>query len=190
MTWINAPNLLTLLRLVVAVPAGILFSSADPLYSYWGLGLFVFAGVTDVLDGWIARMSRQITCVGKTLDPIADKVALSCLFLALTHRYEQLPELFAFIYVGKELAQLIVAAIIYSSVGSTMQANWLGKAATLLLYVGAALFYVGSAWWDAAREPGLVFLFAGLVFSFLAGANYLRNCLTNMSKPAARMKGE
>ena len=50
----------------------------------WALGVFVVAGVTDLLDGLIARLGRQQTTLGAMLDPVADKVLLASSFVALT----------------------------------------------------------------------------------------------------------
>ena len=77
-----APNLLTLLRLFI-VP----YLVIEILDSHYRLAfaLFLLAGVSDVLDGLAARLLSQSTRLGQYLDPIADKLLLSTLFLVLTH---------------------------------------------------------------------------------------------------------
>ena len=78
-----APNILTLLRICLAP-----FLVAAILEDRYALsfGLFVAAGLTDALDGTLARILRQRTMLGQYLDPVADKLLLSTLFLVLTHK--------------------------------------------------------------------------------------------------------
>jgi cardiolipin synthase len=78
----TAPNLLTLLRICLAP-----FLVAAILEGNFGLsfGLFVAAGLTDALDGALARVLKQRTMLGQYLDPVADKLLLSTLFLVLMH---------------------------------------------------------------------------------------------------------
>lgn len=76
----NIPNLITLLRLLIApVIIWLLLEQQAAM----ALGLFIFAGVTDALDGMIAKRLGQITEIGAYLDPIADKVLLVGIFITL-----------------------------------------------------------------------------------------------------------
>ena len=77
----TAPNQLTLLRLMF-IPF-VITNVLDDNWR-WALGLLVFAGLSDGLDGWLARMLNQQTMLGQYLDPIADKLLLSSLFLVLS----------------------------------------------------------------------------------------------------------
>jgi len=74
-------NQLTILRMALAPLLVILVLSRQ---MQWALVVFVVAGVTDLLDGLIARVSGQQTTLGAMLDPVADKVLLSAAFVALT----------------------------------------------------------------------------------------------------------
>ena len=77
----SAPNLLTLLRICL-MP----FMVAAILEAHYAVsfGLFVAAGLTDALDGTLARLLKQRSMLGQYLDPVADKLLLSTLFLVLT----------------------------------------------------------------------------------------------------------
>lgn len=74
-------NQLTLLRMALAPLLVVLVLSGR---LGWALGVFVVAGITDLLDGLIARLSKQQTKLGAMLDPVADKILLSSAFIALT----------------------------------------------------------------------------------------------------------
>ena len=77
-----APNLLTLMRLFI-IP----FLLIEILDGHYGIAfaLFMLAGISDALDGLLARWLSQKTTLGQYLDPIADKLLLSSLFVVLTH---------------------------------------------------------------------------------------------------------
>jgi cardiolipin synthase len=78
---LTVANQLTLLRMGLAPLLVVLVLSGEMVYA---LAVFVVAGVTDLLDGLIARVSRQQTTLGAMLDPVADKILLSSSFVALT----------------------------------------------------------------------------------------------------------
>ena len=109
----TAPNLLTLLRICLAP-----FLVAAILEGRFGVGfvLFVVAGLTDALDGTLARVLRQRTQLGQYLDPVADKLLLSTLFLVLTHLH-LIPVRITVLVFGRDLGILVVSAILYAAAG-------------------------------------------------------------------------
>jgi cardiolipin synthase (CMP-forming) len=108
---LTAPNQITLLRLIF-VPF-IVISLTDGSYG-WALGLFVVAGISDGLDGLLARKLNQRTVLGQYLDPIADKMLLSTLFLvlAITHK---IPWKFTIIVFSRDLIILITCAVLFAA---------------------------------------------------------------------------
>ena len=78
---LTVANQLTLLRMGLAPLLVVLILSGERV---WALVVFVIAGITDLLDGLIARLGRQQTTLGAMLDPVADKILLSSSFVALT----------------------------------------------------------------------------------------------------------
>jgi CDP-diacylglycerol--glycerol-3-phosphate 3-phosphatidyltransferase/cardiolipin synthase len=80
------PNILTYLR-ILAVPAVVLCVLVIPgdTGRWWALGVYVAACITDWLDGFLARMWRQQSQLGRMLDPIADKLLVGATLLLLTH---------------------------------------------------------------------------------------------------------
>jgi len=81
----SLPNLLTYGR-VVAVPlvVALLFWSADPWARWSALAIFIAAAITDFFDGYLARAWSQQSSLGRMLDPIADKLLVAAVLLALT----------------------------------------------------------------------------------------------------------
>ncbi|MGA3082180.1 MAG: CDP-alcohol phosphatidyltransferase family protein [Terracidiphilus sp.] len=109
----TAPNLLTLLRICLAP-----FLVATILERQFALGftLFVAAGLTDALDGLLARLLKQRTMLGAYLDPVADKLLLSTLFLVLMHM-SLMPVTVTVLVFGRDVGILVVAAILYAATG-------------------------------------------------------------------------
>lgn len=108
-----APNLLTLGRICLAP-----FLVAAILERRFELGfiLFIAAGLTDALDGALARLLKQRTMLGHYLDPVADKLLLSTLFLVLMHE-QLIPTTVTVLVFGRDVGILLVAAILYAAVG-------------------------------------------------------------------------
>ncbi len=78
---LNLPNAITISRLLLSFVLFALMQAGD--YWLWAAGLFVFAVLTDILDGWIARKYQLITQLGRILDPFVDKFITSGTFLFL-----------------------------------------------------------------------------------------------------------
>jgi cardiolipin synthase len=124
----TAPNALTLLRICLAP-----FLVAAILDDHYALGfyLFVAAGLTDLLDGLLARVLKQSSVLGQYLDPVADKLLLSTLFLVLLHK-GLMPTTVTVLVFGRDVGILLVAAILYAAAGRREFApSLLGKANTL-----------------------------------------------------------
>ncbi|MGZ4878965.1 MAG: CDP-alcohol phosphatidyltransferase family protein, partial [Candidatus Angelobacter sp.] len=136
----SAPNLLTLLRLIF-VPF-VVVAIQQQKYA-WALGIFVVAGITDGLDGLLARVLKQKTTLGQYLDPIADKLLLSTMFLMLSiaHIIRWPVTILVF---SRDIIILIVCTLLYAT--GTMRVfrpSWFGKANTAvqILSVPLALIY-------------------------------------------------
>ena len=74
------PNALSIIRIILTVPIVIALLKGQYLLTIW---LFLFAGITDALDGWIAKQFSFQSRLGSILDPMADKIILNCTFLNL-----------------------------------------------------------------------------------------------------------
>lgn len=107
------PNQLTFLRLCI-IPFLVL-AVLDGHFRI-AFALFMVAGVTDGLDGLLARMLHQRTRLGQYLDPVADKLLLSTLFLVLHHE-GYISRRVTVLVFGRDLGIIIVAAILYAAMG-------------------------------------------------------------------------
>lgn len=131
------PNQLTLLRLLF-VPF-IVISLLDHSYG-WALGLFLLAAASDALDGLLARWLRQKTVLGQYLDPIADKLLLSTLFLVLS-LIGKIPWKVTILVFSRDVGILVTSAVLYATGGlRDFRPSIFGKANTAAQV--AALFFV------------------------------------------------
>ncbi|EOD52282.1 putative phosphatidyl synthase protein [Neofusicoccum parvum UCRNP2] len=104
----NVPNVLTFSRLVAAPVVGSLILHDQHA---WALGLFAYAGITDLVDGWIARRWQLQTVVGSVVDPMADKLLMAITVGCLAAK-GALPGPLAILIFGRD-ASLAIAAIYY-----------------------------------------------------------------------------
>src|SRR5574342_1135473 len=100
---LNVPNVITLVRILLIPVFVALFITPTPDRSLSAAVIFVIAAVTDMLDGYIARRTGQVTKLGKLLDPIADKLlVLSALILLVN--IDRISALVALLIIARELA--------------------------------------------------------------------------------------
>jgi cardiolipin synthase len=166
----TTPNLLTLLRICLAP-----FLVAAILENHYALSfvLFVAAGLTDALDGTLARVLKQRSMLGHYLDPVADKLLLSTLFLVLLHK-SLMPVTVTVLVFGRDVGILLVAAILYAAVGRReFHPSLFGKANTLaqITAVAAVLLHqLTSAYWvECFRKLAL---YATMVLTVASGLHY------------------
>jgi cardiolipin synthase (CMP-forming) len=168
----NAPNLLTLARICLAP-----FLVSAILEGRYGLsfGLFLVAGLTDALDGTLARMLKQRTVLGQYLDPVADKLLLSTLFLVLMHQ-GLIPARVTVMVFGRDVGILVVAAILYAAVGRReFKPSIFGKANTLVQVAAVAAVLLQQATagrWGWVADVRMMALGATMVLTVLSGLHY------------------
>ncbi len=181
----SAPNLLTLMRICMApfLVAAILERRFET-----GFILFVIAGLTDALDGILARVLKQRTVFGQYLDPVADKLLLSTLFLVLSYQ-RLIPLRVTVLVFGRDVGILMVAAILYAATGRReFKPSMYGKANTLAQVVTIAvvlLHQLTQAPWVVALRT--FSLWATILLTVASGLNYA--WLVAHKPPAAATNG-
>lgn len=161
----NLPNALTIARfLMVGVFPYLYFNDGIANNKAWAFTVFIFAGVTDVLDGWIARRYNLITKWGKLMDPLADKLMLLVVLVSLAID-KVIPSWVIIIIALKEFTMIFGAIFLLKEREVVVQANNYGKLATFMFYVAvtALIFELPYAKYV---------LFAALVSTILALIQY------------------
>lgn len=179
----NAPNLLTLLRICLAP---FLVTAVLEGHYPFAFVLFLAAGLTDALDGLLARLLKQRSMLGHYLDPVADKLLLSTLFLVLLYK-GLMPVAVTVLVFSRDLAIVLVAAILYAAVGRReFHPSIFGKANTLaqITAVAAVLLHqLTTAYWVAAFR--MVALDSTIVLTVVSGLHYAWLVSRRTSAPAA-----
>jgi cardiolipin synthase len=181
MTAMTPANQLTLLR-VVLIPAFVILV----IYGYlgWALVVFAIAGLTDALDGLLARWSGQRTSLGAWLDPMADKLLLVTTFVVLTipglGLMNRLPIWLTVLIISRDVVIVLTVAIVNLAIGPrTFRPSIYGKAATATYIFTAviAMFfnYLGyhSLFVDVA-------VYASLAITLISGLHYIRHAARTM----------
>jgi cardiolipin synthase len=167
----TAPNQLTLLRMIF-VPF-IVIHLVDGHY-LWALVVFVIAGFSDGLDGLLARTLHQQTLLGQYLDPIADKLLLSTMFLVLSILHK-IPWKFTVLVFSRDISILAASTVLFAIAGlRNFRPSIFGKANTFS-QIGAVFFVLlfeirPSRWIGIARTE---FLRATFIFTIVSALHYV-----------------
>ncbi len=154
----NIPNALSLVRMMlIPVFVTLYLLRVDT----WAFVVLFLSGLTDAVDGFIARRFDMITDCGKLLDPLSDKLTQVAVVICLTTRYSELLPLTVLCFL-KELSQGIGGVLLLKRHVKAQGARWFGKASTMLFY---ATMLVIVLWYDTliVSAPWVLWLLVGLV---------------------------
>ncbi len=171
---LTAANQLTILRMLL-IPAFVILVIYD--YPGWALVTFVAAGVTDALDGLIARRTGQKTTLGAWLDPMADKLLLVTTFVMLTlpglGQANRLPVWLTVLVISRDVAIVLTVAIVNMAVGPrTFRPSFFGKVATVVYILTCAVTLL----FNYLDRPSVVvdaFVYGALAITLVSGLHYI-----------------
>jgi cardiolipin synthase (CMP-forming) len=175
----SLPNLLTYLR-IVAVPAVALCLILIPGDSgrWWALAIYVAACITDWLDGFLARVWRQQSVLGRMLDPIADKLLVGTTLLVLTHDQTiARPHLAAAIIIL--CREILVSGLreFLAELNVKVHVTQLAKWKTTLQMVALGILLAGPAGdkiVSGVTTGGLALLWVAALLTLWTGFDYLK----------------
>ncbi len=163
---------LTLLRFGLIPALVVAFFAPATGQRFYVAGTLALAGLTDVLDGHLARTRREESLVGRLLDPLADKfIVLTGVGLLVWSG--RLRPWIAWALLIKEALLVGGAFVFYLLRQEMLPATWLGKVAAVLFYTGLFLGILAPH----ASWAGEWVILAGLVFSIAAGLSYTRRAV-------------
>ncbi|MEK0313638.1 CDP-alcohol phosphatidyltransferase family protein [Cohnella sp. 56] len=158
----NVPNLLTISRFLLIPVFLALYLDGHPV---WALLVVFAAGITDMLDGYIARRSGLVTQIGIMLDPLADKLMMLAVVGALVAD-GRIPWAAAGVMAFREIGMIATGAFFHFRGKLTVPANSYGKLTTVIYYLAIVLLMLD--------QPGGVFVLWGAVaLSFLTSFVYI-----------------
>lgn len=147
---LTIPNLLSLFRLCL-IPVIIWLYIGKESYN-WTFFVLLLSGLTDVVDGFIARKFHMVSDLGKIIDPIADKLTQATMLFCLVFRFPYMMIPFALLFV-KEITTGITALISIKKTSSVKGAVWHGKITTVSLYAMMALHII---WYDIPKSVSYI----------------------------------
>lgn len=131
---VSLPNILTYIRIILIFIFIYFFQQEMQYKSIYLGGILILSGLSDVLDGMIARKFNMVTEIGKCLDPIADKLTQFVLLLCLLGKYP-MAWIVLGIFVTKEIVVTIVGFVVIHIQGRNEGAKWYGKLSTVIFYI-------------------------------------------------------
>ncbi len=186
-------NQLTILRMAM-VPIFILLLMYGRLG--WALVVFLAAGLTDMLDGWLARWLHQRTVLGTYLDPIADKMLLTSSFVTLS--FHSVPTMYhiplwaTVLYLSRDVIIVVSSLLIYIATGfRDFRPSVYGKITTIL-QLAAVLSVICFSYlnWNSPWVP--VLIYAAVAATVYSGIHYIvlmRHRLAESAAPTATEPG-
>ncbi|HET9481915.1 MAG TPA: CDP-alcohol phosphatidyltransferase family protein [Candidatus Polarisedimenticolia bacterium] len=175
-------NVLTILRMVV-IPFFIV--SVGYSRSGWALILFIAAGVTDLLDGLIARIWKQQTQVGAILDPMADKLLLTAAFVMLSlpdnpkvfpHLVlsNHIPIFVVIITISRDVFISLISMVMYMTLGQTkFPPSLMGKLTTTIQILTVAVLLLGNYLQRELTVLAPTLVWASLAMTVASGFHYI-----------------
>ncbi len=133
---LTIPNMLSVVRIALIVPIVLTYLKQKYLASIIWLAV---SGLTDVVDGFIARRFNMVSTVGKMLDPIADKLTQATVVVIISTQYPIVLPL-VFILFFKEMGMLLGAICLFKLGLRPSEAKWWGKLTTLSIYAVCGIF--------------------------------------------------
>jgi CDP-diacylglycerol--glycerol-3-phosphate 3-phosphatidyltransferase len=163
------PNALTIARLLL-IPLFVALMIEAGHSPSWPAGIvFGIAGITDQVDGFLARRWHVESHFGKIADPLADRLMIDAAVILLAY-YDRLPWIGLVVIVGRDL-MLLAGARVLQPRGIELDVNTVGKTATWILYaaIGCRIVTQPSTQWP------LYLFWAGLALALVAAGFYVRD---------------
>ncbi|MBQ8140441.1 MAG: CDP-alcohol phosphatidyltransferase family protein [Clostridia bacterium] len=182
----NIPNILSVIRILLV---GVFIYTFFFVSEYVALVVFLLAGATDVIDGYLARRNNWITNIGKILDPVADKL-MQCTALVCLYIKEMIPLWFVIPFFVKELFTLIMGFIVLNRRSVVVVSKWYGKATVCLFYATIALSVLISDYLSGNVLLTVVVYTPAVVCAALTLGAYIKHYAGLKNQKSAKTKSE
>jgi cardiolipin synthase len=187
---LTLPNFLTLLRIGIVPFFVLAVFDHDFRLAVW---IFVISGLTDVLDGWIARTFDARSRIGALLDPLADKILLTAAYVSLAIPHGQaavIPLWLAILTLFRDFVIMLMAFVFYMFEGiKSFPPTWAGKLTTVMHVVTVSLVLLANV--VAVPEVALrACFYVAFVMVIVSGFTYIyRSSLAIEAQRQARLGG-
>lgn len=152
---LTLPNLLSMLRIILVIPFSYFFINDSYVVA---AAIMTVSGISDFLDGFIARRFNMVSSLGKCLDPIADKITLFAVGICIVFIFPALLPI-VLVLILKELLMVFGACYLLKNGIAPPAAKWFGKAATVAFYL-SSIALVGMHIFDCVNSVITIAAFA------------------------------
>jgi CDP-diacylglycerol---glycerol-3-phosphate 3-phosphatidyltransferase len=169
----NLPNSLTLGRIfLVPLVVVVLLTTTRQIHYWaiWCISLFLGAALTDLLDGYLARRRKQVTTLGRLLDPIADKLLISSALVSLV-QLRLAPAWMVAIIIGREFAVNGLRSIAATE-GFSIEASTLGKGKMVLQVAAVVGLILGRVYGGWILQTANILLWAVVLVALVSMVQY------------------
>lgn len=161
---VTLPNALSMVRMAFLPPVLYLLHRRDPESDQWAVALLFVAGITDLLDGWLARRRGAVSPSGKVVDPLADKVLIGGLVIYLTLARD-FPLWLLVAVVARDVALMAGAWLFFRRDRLVFAADWTGKWTTFFL---GLLILAHIVQWRPSYLPLTALVVGALAASYIS----------------------
>lgn len=185
---LNLANKITCIRILL-VPIFMFFllnSKIQPLGTYLSVVIFTIAALTDTVDGYVARNQKQVTVLGKFLDPLADKLLISAALIALVE-LKQLSSYVAIVIIAREFA-VSGLRLMAAAENKIIAASLLGKVKTVVQVAAVIAVVLNLPVYIGGKSLGWVLMAAAIVLTIISGIDYFARA-KEVLEPLSEQRG-
>ena len=167
------PNILTFFRIISAPILVVILISTEFKMVLAGLAIFIISSLTDFLDGYLARSFNQSSKLGKILDPIADKLLVTCALLSLVSNniIHEINILAATLIIIREI---FISGLREYARGNSLTVSFLAKVKTFTQFIAIILLIPSGILELNFQFIGLTFLWVSAILSLFTAYQYVR----------------
>ena len=201
---LTIPNLMSVIRILLIPVFAVLYLKG---YIWWSVGILAISGISDLLDGKIARRFNQVSALGKMLDPVADKLTVFALAIVLFLQFKSAEsstmQAFGWVFllfIAKDIIMILGAALLIALGSRPVAAEIYGKAATCVFYVvmiviigfGPEVGAISSSYPNLTLPEPVMFVLVviAVILTFVAFISYLPSSVKQIINNAKAKKEE
>ncbi len=201
---LTIPNLMSVIRILLIPVFAVLYLKG---YIWWSVGVLAISGISDLLDGKIARRFNQVSALGKMLDPVADKLTVFALAIVLFLQFKSAEsstmQAFAWVFllfIAKDIIMILGAALLIALGSRPVAAEIYGKAATCVFYVvmiviigfGPEVGAISRSYPNLTLPEPVMFVLVviAVILTFVAFISYLPSSVKQIINNAKAKKEE
>jgi len=171
---ITIPNIISFFRILLIPMFAVVYFREELANNYfWAFLIILISGISDVIDGLIARRFNMISDLGKVLDPLADKLTQAVVLLCLTIKHMIVLPTFIVLFI-KELLTLFAAIFILTNGTKPISARWFGKLSTVVIFITMVYAIIVDIYNTLPQTPIYILNILSIICMVISISGYFR----------------